>query len=239
MGLVTRPLPRRNAAPRFRPGGVVASPANREGVSPARLEAFSDGVFAIAITLLVLDIHVPDPGVTESLGHALGQQWPSYAAYVVSFLTIGVIWINHHAMFGRLRAIDHGIMGWNLLLLLSVGALPFTTALMAAYLREGQGSALAAAIYGGSFLVMSLLFAATNRHTLFAKERLLRAEVDREQRRTILARGVAGLVPYLVATLLAPVSPYLTLGICAAIAAFYALPFASAGGAPESDRAVP
>jgi hypothetical protein len=84
--------------------------------------------------------------------------------------------------------------------------LPFTTALLAAYLREGQGSELAAAIYGGSLLAMSLIFAATNRHILFAKERLLSEDVDAAQRRTILARGVAGLVPYLVATALAPVS---------------------------------
>jgi uncharacterized membrane protein len=196
-------------------------------MSPNRLEAFSDGVFAIAITLLVLEIHVPDPASTESLADALGEQWPSYAAYVVSFLTIGIIWINHHAMIRRLRAVDHGIMVWNLLLLLSVGVLPFTTALMAAYLREGQGSGLAAAIYGGSFLAMSLIFAATNRYILFAKVALLSAAY---QRRTILARGVAGLVPYLVATALAPVSSYLTLVICAAVAAFYALPSAAADG---------
>jgi uncharacterized membrane protein len=137
-------------------------------------------------------------------------------------------------MIRRLRAIDHGIMVWNLLLLLSVGVLPFTTALMAAYLREGQGSELAAAVYGGSFLMMSLIFAATNRHILFVKEALLSEDVDTERRRTILARGVAGLVPYLVATLLAPVSSYLTLGICGAVAAFYALPFASASEGPEA-----
>jgi TMEM175 potassium channel family protein len=211
-------------------------------VSPNRLEAFSDGVFAIAITLLVLDIRVPDPESTASLAHALGEQWPSYVAYIVSFLTIGIIWINHHAMIRRLRAIDHGIMVWNLLLLLSVGVLPFTTALMAAYLREGQGSELAAAIYGGSFLVMSLTFAATNGHILFAKRALLSEDVDTEQGRTILARGVAGLVPYLVATVLAPVSSYLTLGICAAVAAFYALPFASSSAgsvAPPGPRGSP
>jgi TMEM175 potassium channel family protein len=205
-----------------------------EGVSPNRLEAFSDGVFAIAITLLVLDIHVPDPESTASLAHTLGEQWPSYAAYAVSFLTIGIIWINHHAMVRRLRASDHGIMVWNLLLLLSVGVLPFTTALLAAYLREGQGSELAAAVYGGSFLAMSLIFAATNRHILFAKQALLSEDVDTQQRRMILARGVSGLVPYLVATVLAPVSSYATLGICGAVAAFYALPFASA-----SERTVP
>jgi uncharacterized membrane protein len=197
-------------------------------VSPNRLEAFSDGVFAIAITLLVLDISVPSPDSAGSLGEELAAQWPSYAAYVVSFLTIGIIWINHHAMFRRLRAVDHGIMTSNLLLLLCVGALPFTTALMAAYLKESQGEHLAAGICSASFLVMSLVFAATNRHILFAKAHLLEEKVDERRRRQILVRGVSGTVPYLIATALAAITPYVTLAICAAVAVFYAMPFASA-----------
>jgi uncharacterized membrane protein len=200
-------------------------------MSPNRLEAFSDGVFAIAITLLVLDIHVPDPTDTASLGAALGSQWPSYVAYTVSFLTIGIIWINHHAMIRRLKAIDHAIMTLNLLLLLCVGLLPFTTALMAAYLKEGHGEHLAAAIYSGSFLLMSIAFAATNRSILLRKPHLLKNDPGESQRRRILAWGVAGLIPYLVATILAIVSPYATLALCGAIALFYALPFASASEA--------
>ena len=121
------------------------------------MEAFSDGVFAIAITLLVLEIHVPEPGAGD-LGHELAAQWPSYAAYVVSFLTIGIIWINHHAMVRRLQLVDHSILIWNLVLLMTVSVLPFTTALVAAYLRESSGEALAAAIYSGSLLVMSVAF---------------------------------------------------------------------------------
>lgn len=206
-------------------------------MSTSRAEAFSDGVFAIAITLLVLEIDVPEPG-SGRLGHELLAQWPSYAAYVVSFLTIGVIWINHHAMFRRLRMVDHSILIWNLLLLMSVGLLPFTTALMAAYLKEGQGETLAAAIYSGSFLLMSVFFAATNRHILFSKPQLLEESVDVNTRREALSRGVAGLVPYLLATILAVVSPYITLAICAAIAAFYALPFASATASVGPDTAV-
>jgi uncharacterized membrane protein len=197
-------------------------------MSTNRLEAFSDGVFAIAITLLVLDIHVPDPGATAELGAELGAQWPSYVAYAVSFLTIGIIWINHHAMLGRLKATDHGILVLNLILLLFVGLLPFTTALMAAYLKEGQGDKLAAAIYGGSFLSMGIAFASLNRHILFRKAHLMVEPMDEPRRRSILARGVAGLVPYLLATILAIVSPYVTLVICGAVAVFYALPVASA-----------
>src|SRR5437899_2230160 len=172
-------------------------------MSPSRLEAFSDGVLAIAITLLVLDIHVPSPSSTASLAHELGAQWPSYAAYVVSFLTIGIIWINHHAMVRRLGSIDQGIMTWNLLLLLCVGALPFTTALMAAYLKEGQGQHLAAAVYSASFLVMTLVFAAAQRHILFSKPHLLAVQLDTAQRRRILIRGVSGALPYLLAVILA------------------------------------
>jgi uncharacterized membrane protein len=196
-------------------------------VSPNRLEAFSDGVFAIAITLLVLDLHVPEPRPGGNLAHELATQWPSYAAYVVSFLTIGIIWINHHVMIRRLGAVDHTIMIFNLALLLCVGVLPFTTELMAAYLKEGEGQHLAAAVYSGSFLLMSLVFAGLNRHILFPKAHLLAVPLDKEQRRMILTRGISGLLPYAVATALAPVSPYITLALCAAIAVFYALPVAS------------
>jgi uncharacterized membrane protein len=203
-------------------------------MSPTRLEAFSDGVFAIAITLLVLDIHVPDPTTTADLGGELGAQWPSYVAYAVSFLTIGIIWINHHAMIRRLKAVDHGILTLNLLLLLFVGLLPFTTALMAAYLKEGQGDHLAAAIYAGSFLLMSIAFASLNRLILFRKPHLMAEPMEETRRRTILARGVAGLVPYLLATILAVVSSYVTLALCGAIALFYALPFATASEGPTA-----
>lgn len=202
-------------------------------MSPTRLEAFSDGVLAIAITLLVLDIHVPPPHGDGSLAHQLGAQWPSYAAYLTSFLTIGIIWINHHAMIRRLRAVDHTILTLNLLLLLTIGVLPFTTALVAAYVKQGHGQHLAAAIYAGSYLLMSLAFAATNRHILFAKPSLHRVPMEEQERRSILRRGVVGLVPYLIATALAAVSAYATLAICAAVALFYALPLTTADSTAE------
>lgn len=188
-----------------------------------RIEAFSDGVIAIAITLLVLDIRVPPAG-HEPLGHALGQQWPNYAAYVVSFLTIGVIWMNHHAAFARMRRIDHTVMILNLLLLLSIGVLPFTTSLMAAYLREGSGESLAAAVYGGSFLVLGCTFFALNRYVLAAGRGELRHEMPEPERRRIIRFNAVGLLPYALATALAPVSPYATLGVCGAVAVYYALP---------------
>jgi uncharacterized membrane protein len=192
-----------------------------------RLEAFSDGVIAVAITLLVLGISVPEPSHTHSLGHELLTRWPEYAAYVTSFLTIGIIWINHHAMINRLGRVDHPIMILNLLLLMSIGLLPFATELMAKYLTASSGEAPAAAVYSGAFLVMSITFFSLNRHILLRKSHLMGEELSLERRHQILSRTVTGLLPYALATALAFVSPYITLGICAVIAIFYALPVAS------------
>ena len=204
--------------------GAGTNPAKPTGVSTNRLEAFSDGVLAVAITLLVLNISVPGG---PHLAHQLGKNWQEYVAYVTSFITIGIIWINHHAMIGRLREADHTILILNLFLLMSVGILPFATALVAGYLKAGYDQSLAAAIYSGSFLVMSLAFSALNRQILLVRPQLLRSQLSQAQRRAIFWRAVTGIVPYVIATALAFVSPYATLAICAAVAAFYATPLAS------------
>jgi uncharacterized membrane protein len=196
-------------------------------VSTNRIEAFSDGVIAVAITLLVLDIEVPSPSAHASLVHDLGQNWPNYAAYVTSFVTIGIIWINHHAMVSRLREADHATLLLNNLLLLTIGILPFATALMAAYLRQPHGQHLAAAVYSGAFLVMGVAFATLNHHILLGKPRLLADDLSEARRRAILRRSAGGVLPYVLALALAPVSAYVTLVICAALAIFYALPVAS------------
>jgi len=194
-----------------------------------RLEAFSDGVIAVAITLLVLNIDVPHLKPGETLAHGLLDQWPSYAAYVTSFLTIGIIWINHHVMVGRLREADHAISFLNLLLLMSIAILPFATNLMAAYLRESNGQHLAAAVYSGAFALMALFFSALNAHILLVKHDKLTEPLSPERRRQILNRSVSGVAPYVIATALAAVSSYATLIICAALAVFYAFPIASGG----------
>jgi uncharacterized membrane protein len=198
-----------------------------------RTEAFSDGVIAIAITLLVLDIKVPPPGHDGSLAHRLAEQWPSYAAYVVSFLTIGIIWINHSAMLRRLVAVDHSVLFLNLLLLLTIGVLPFTTALMAAYLKAEDGETLAAAIYGGSFLLMAVAFFGMHQHLLRSRVHLLQEHLTPEVRRAVLWRNAAGLVPYAIATVAALITPYLTLAICAAVAVFYAVPGTTSDTPPD------
>ena len=197
-------------------------------MSKGRLEAFSDGVIAVAITLLALDINVPSPEA-GSLGHELVRQWPQYAAYVVSFATIGIIWVNHHWMISRLSQTDRTILLLNLVLLMFIGLLPFGTSLMSEYLRADQGQSLAAAIYAGLLLLMSIAFSTLNRHILFRKAHLLSEEIPEARRRQILFRGIVGLLPYLLATALAAVSADITLILCAAVAVFYTLPIASGG----------
>ena len=203
-------------------------------MTTGRLESFSDGVFAVAITLLVLNIAVPPPASTPHLGHALGEQWPIYAAYVTSFLTIGIIWINHHAMIGRLARANHPILILNLVLLLTVAVIPFGTALLATYLKQGQGDNLAAAIYGGILLAMAIAFSVLHRQVLFGEPSMLSREISLERRKQIFRRSAAGVIPYVIATALAPVSPYITLAMSAALAFFYALPISVAMGVAEA-----
>ena len=199
-------------------------------MSTGRLEAFSDAVIAVAATLLVLNLAVPPPGSPHGLAHALGRQWPSYYAYAISFITIGIIWINHHVMIGRLREPDHSILILNLVLLMTIGVLPFATNLLSSYLNRSHGQHLAAAVYAGAFLLMSVAFATLNWHILMHRSNLLRAHLPYEARRRILTRSLSGLGPYLIATGLAFVSPYATFAICGAVALFYALPVASGLG---------
>ncbi len=206
-------------------------------MSTGRLESFSDGVIAVAITLLVLDIAVPTLRQSAhgvQLGHDLSRQWPVYAAYVTSFITIGIIWINHHVMIGRLARADHSILMLNLVLLLTIAVIPFGTSLFAEYLREGHGARLAAGIYGAILLAMATAFTLLNSQILLRRPHLLRGEPSLAERRKILLRSLSGLIPYVMATALAAVSPYITLAITAAIAVFYALPLASSAGLSQA-----
>lgn len=128
-----------------------------------RVETFSDGVFAIAITLLVLDIHVPS-GLTD-LKHALEHEWPAYLAYVTSFLTIGGVWITHHTIYSALRYVDATMMRINLLLLMVTAFLPFPTGILAEALRAPPDAAhTAVVLYGATALAIELLLQASVRH---------------------------------------------------------------------------
>lgn len=109
---------------------------------------FSDGVIVIAITLLVLDLHVPEAAGAE-LGQELAAQWPTYVAYVASFATIGIMWVNHHVIFTTVARVDRVTLFLNLLLLFGIATLPFTTSLAATYLSAEAGADLAVALYAG------------------------------------------------------------------------------------------
>jgi uncharacterized membrane protein len=193
-------------------------------MSTSRLEAFSDGVIAVAITLLALNLPLPSTTKLPVLAPYLGRHWPSFAAFVVSFVTIGIIWMNHHAMVRRLRSADAEILFLNVLLLMTICLLPFTTALMAKYLLAPQGAPLAAAIWGGSFLVMGSVFLAVQWHLMVVKPHLLDERLTPKLRRAVVRRNAVGVIPYAVATAAAAVTPYITLVICGLVAAFYALP---------------
>ena len=117
-----------------------------------RLETFSDGVFAIAATLLVLEFSVTS---TENLGHQLLHLWPSYLAYVTSFLTIGIIWMNHHHTVSLLGRIDRTMLFVNNVLLLTVAFLPFPTGLVGKAIQQGHGEQAAALAYAGTLVVMA------------------------------------------------------------------------------------
>jgi uncharacterized membrane protein len=137
-----------------------------------RIEAFSDGVLAIAITLLVLEIKI-DPSGLERPWRALADEWPAYLAFVTSFLTIGGVWLAHHALFTRLGAVDPVLMRLNLLLLMAVSFLPFPTGLMAESLRESDSAERAAVIvYGVTAGIIELLMAAAARHVAARPELL-------------------------------------------------------------------
>ena len=125
----------------------------------ARIEAFSDGVFAIAITLLILEIKVPPQTGHDVLRPALLDLWPSYLAFVSSFMTIGVMWLNHHRLFTLINKKDDGLIAFNLLLLLGITWLPFPTALLAEHLRSTHvDQQTAAVVYASSFFALAIVF---------------------------------------------------------------------------------
>jgi uncharacterized membrane protein len=192
-----------------------------------RLEAFSDGVLAIAITLLVIEIRPPELHQGERLAQALWAQWPSYVAYLVSFLTIGVIWLNHHRVFAQVVRVDGLLLLLNLNLLLWTGLIPFPTAVVAEHLGEGgEAARTAAALYSGVLLVMGLAFGALFAwvtHTDRLLARLPPAGVVRAARR----RFMLGLVIYAAALALSWVSAPLAVALCGLMALYYAFDQAS------------
>jgi uncharacterized membrane protein len=184
----------------------------------ARIEAFSDGIFAIAATLLVLEIGVRSP-TGARLGHELLRIWPSYLAYVTSFLTIGIIWINHHHNMRAIGHADRTFMFVNLLLLLDVAFIPFPTKLVADYL-QGPGERPAVIAYAATLLVMAVLYTIWWSYARSGR-RLIDPNVEEAELRAI-DRGFAPGIPlYLVVFVLAFLSPLAAVILTLLLAAFY------------------
>ena len=187
-----------------------------------RAEAFSDAVFAVAITLLVLELKAPS-GEGELL-HRLLTIWPSYLAYVVSFLIIGIMWLNHHTMFTHIVRVDRTLLLLNLLLLMIVAVVPFPTALVGEELGQhlrGEDAKTIMVTYGLLMIAMSLCFSAVWWYVVF-HPRMLSERLETEAVRRSIPRFGAGFVGYIIATFLALVSPLAALVLFGVLAVYYA-----------------
>jgi len=200
-----------------------------------RLEAFSDGVFAIAITLLVIEIRPPTPAEGESLARALWEQWPHYLGYFLSFLVLGVMWLNHHRIFEPAQRVDGIVLVLNLNLLLWAVLIPFPTAVVADFLRDGGDDAkTAVALYGGVILLAAIAFTAL--FVGITREAIVDQLPTPEQVRAARLRFGLGVGVYTAAFLLSWISPPLALAAHGTMAAYYLMEQSSRLNAPaQSD----
>ena len=191
-----------------------------------RLVTFSDSVFAITVTLLVLEIRPPTGG--GNLLHALLALWPSYLAYVVTFLFIGQVWVNHHVMFDHIRTANRAVLLLNTLVLMSVAFLPFATSVLAGALRSGRGEQTAVVFYGVAFALTALTF---NAVWQYARRRKLLSDALNATGATAISRRFQLALVWLAAgALCGALQPELGVVVIAAFNAFYWL--RSAGRAP-------
>ncbi len=188
-------------------------------LSTSRTEAFSDGVFAIAATLLVLELKIPhvEPG---GLLDALLEMWPSYATYAVSFLTIGIIWVNHHAVMDRIRNVNRPLLFLNLVFLMFVATIPFPTALLADYLQAGYDERLAAAVYGTTMAVQGIAFGMIWTYAVLSDD-LLHETINPNRARRSLLIFAAGTPLYVLAIGVSLLSAELALALYALVGLFY------------------
>lgn len=191
-------------------------------MTPTRLEAFSDGVLAIAATLLILELRPPESD--GHLGAALLGLWPAYAAYATSFITIGIIWVNHHSLFAHVVRVDRMLLFLNLLLLMTVSVIPFPTAVLGRYVTSPDDSHIAAAVYGLIMVLMSISFSALWWHVT-RDSRLLDHHLDPRRARRESLLFSAGLLAYIAGVALAFVSAPLSMLVYALVAVFYVFPW--------------
>lgn len=206
------------------PENTRKKPATFERDETVRIEAFSDGVFAIAITLLVLGIKVPTPhelGAGGSLGSTLIKQWPHYLAFVTSFVTILAKWVNHHRIFSFIQRTDHPFLYWNGLLLLFITFMPFPTTLLAEYLLHPEAK-VAGAVFAGTYVASAFAFKGLWHHASKNK-RLLARNVDNREIRQITRQYRFGPLLYLAAFALSFVSVGVSVGLCLSLAVFFGI----------------
>jgi uncharacterized membrane protein len=196
---------------------------NGQDSDTGRIETFSDGVFAIAITLLIIEIGVPHVTVTESLSGKLVHLWPSYLGYAISFLVIGTVWANHHNRFRLISRSDHILLFLNVLFLMCVAFIPFPTALLAEYIREEEHRITAVAVYSGTLAVTAVFFTLL---WLYAagNYRLVDRRVDPSLLRAMTRRFILGMLLYLLAFALAFVSATASLALIVILALIFVLP---------------
>jgi uncharacterized membrane protein len=188
-------------------------------VETGRVEAFSDGVFAIAVTLLILSVGI-DRAPHGDLGTYLVDLWPAYAAYAVSFLTIGIMWVNHHLLFDNFATVDRPMLLLNILLLMLIAFVPFPTHVVAEFARSEVDRRNAALLYGINLTTTAIVFFAL---WMYGSRRLLRANADPRVVSGITRSYLPGAPLYATATLLAFVNATASLIMFGAIALFYAL----------------
>ena len=188
-----------------------------------RVEAFSDGVFAIAITLLILEVKVPHAGTDEGLLAALLRLWPSYLGYTISFVTLGVMWANHHAMFSYIRRCDRYFLLIHVFFLMCISFVPFPTAVLAEHLPEPESRRVAVALYSATLVVIAIAYNAVWWYAV-AGRRLLDPAADPDAVRTITKRYAMGPISYGVSFALAFVNVWASLAVHGILLLMYLLP---------------
>ncbi len=188
-----------------------------------RFDAFSDGVFAIAITLLIIEVGVPHVEEGESLWRALGDQWTQYLGYFLSFFLIGIMWANHHALFRDIRHLDHTLIVLNLFLLASTAFLPFSTALLAEYIRDSEHATTAVVVYGLTVAV-NAVFWSLIWHYARVVHPMLAEHVSEHRARARTWRYSVGLAAYVGVIPLAFLSPWIPIAAYFVLAAMFLLP---------------
>jgi uncharacterized membrane protein len=204
-----------------------------------RIEAFSDGVFAIAITLLIIEIGVPHVVGTESLSEKLVELWPSYLGYAISFLVIGTVWANHHNRFRLISRSDHILLFLNIVFLMCVAFIPFPTALLADYLSgTEEHRTTAVAVYSGTLAVTAVFFTIL---WLYAagNYRLVDRAFDPLLLRAMTRRYVFGMLLYILAFALAFFSAAASLALIVILALIFVLPEPERPGSSRRTRRPP